>query len=90
MRNKSNNAKNRFAIISAAAITLLVMLLWFLIIKNEQGDETAKLNSTADDLKPLFLIFKDAKEGFNEIKESRQRAKANAVESRENGTSVIE
>lgn len=80
MRQKSDGEKNKLAIIFAASITLIIVLIWFLAIKNQKGDEVAKTNSMAENLKPLSLIFKNAKVEFKGLKENAKNYKATPID----------
>lgn len=66
--------KNKIAIICAAVLTALIVSVWFLALREPKIDAAVKENSTAESLKPLFMIFKGAKDEMGEIKAD---AKAN-------------
>ncbi len=75
-RQKSDGTKQKIAIIFAAVVTLIVVGFWFLLVKNKNTDDVAKTESAREDLKPLFMIFRGAKEEFKEIKTDIKTQKA--------------
>lgn len=90
MRSKSDATKNKLALILALTSTLIIVGVWTLVIKNSKTDEIVKENSTAEDLRPLSLIFQNAKSGINDIranakalKEEKEKAAAAAAASEE-------
>lgn len=68
VRSKPAGEKNKIALIVAGALTVLIVGIWFLAVRRESEVGDADANSTAEGLKPLFLIFKGAKEDIAEIK----------------------
>lgn len=77
MRQKSDGTKNKLAIIFAVAFTLLIVGIWILVLANRKQDETVKAKSTSEELKPLFMIFKNAKDGLGDVRENIKTYKAN-------------
>ncbi len=67
-RSLPSGQKNKVAVIAAAALTVLIVSIWFVARRGEMGDEAVKSRSTAESLKPLFMIFNGAKKDFKEIK----------------------
>lgn len=98
IRAKSPETKHKLAVGSALVITAMIVSVWMLAMGNSKTDEIAKENSTSEDLKPLFMIFKNAKEGFGDIKasaasykEERKKAKDAVVPTdMQGGQDVIE
>jgi len=68
LKQKPQDVRNRIAIISAMSITLLIVGIWFLVVKNSKTEEDVVERSTSEDLKPLMMIFGNAKESFNKVK----------------------
>lgn len=77
-RSMSTGDKNRIAIISAAVLTALIVGIWYLALRTPDIDASVKENSTAESLKPLFMIFKGAKEEMTEIKSDAKTYKQNS------------
>ncbi len=80
VRSMKTNEKNKIALLSAGLLTAIIVGVWFLALRDPKIDSTVKENSTAESLKPLFMIFKSAKE---EIKDIRSDARANKQKSDE-------
>ena len=80
LRTKSESTKQKIAFGAALGITLIILGGWFLGKKSARTDELVQEQSASEDLKPLFLIFQNAKEGFRNVKanvkEYRDNAKA--------------
>jgi len=60
--------RNKVAIIAAASITVIIVSIWLVVRRSETDDGAIRSRSTAEDLQPLFMIFKGAKKDFKEIK----------------------
>lgn len=89
-RNRPDSAKNKIAIIFAASVTLLIAGIWLLVIREKNVDQTVRADSTREDLKPLFMIFKSAKDDFKQIKSDIKSQKANAVDGPSSDSAVVE
>jgi hypothetical protein len=87
---KSDGTKNKIAIIFATSITLIIVGLWFLLIRQKDVDDTAKVESSRDDLKPLFMIFKGAKDDFTEIKTDIKEQKSSTQSADSTSDVVVE
>lgn len=70
LRQKPDDVKNRIAIITAVSVTLIIVLVWMLVLKNKNSDDDIKKRSMRDDLRPLMMIFGGAKEDLNKIREN--------------------
>jgi hypothetical protein len=70
LRQKPDDVKNRIAIITAVSVTLIIVLIWMLVLKNKNSDDDIKKRSMRDDLRPLMIIFGGAKEDLNKIREN--------------------
>lgn len=68
LKQKPQDVKNRIAIISAMSVTLLIVGVWLLVKQNTKTDEEILKRSGSEDLKPLMMIFGNAKESFNKVK----------------------
>lgn len=68
MRSQSDATKTKIAIAFAAVITLLIVGLWIMVMKSDKTADEAVTKSKSDELKPLFMIFKGAKEDWKTIK----------------------
>ncbi len=68
LKQKPSDVRNRIAIFSAMSATVIIVGIWFLVIKNGKTDEEVVKKSASEDLKPLMMIFGGAKEGFKEVK----------------------
>ncbi len=79
-RNGSKSFKNRLAIILAVSITLLIVGLWVLVLKNKNTTDEVKASSTSESLKPLFMIFQNAKLDFKNVKENFAELKSKGVD----------
>ncbi len=88
LRTKSDATKNKIAIGAALGFTLIIVGGWFLGMKNARTEEVVKEKSASEDLKPLFLIFKNAKEGIKNVKTNVEEYKANAKSSEEEPAEV--
>lgn len=60
--------RTKIALILSAALTALIVGVWLVALKGRGGDEAVRERSTAESLKPLFMIFRGAKEDIKEIK----------------------
>lgn len=80
LRSQSDSSKNKFAIIFAAAITLVIVGLWIMVLKNQKTDEVVVEKSKSNELKPLFMIFKNAKEDFANVKAESKAYKASSID----------
>ncbi len=79
-RSKSASEKNKIALITAAVLTALIVGIWYLALRDVPEDTAVKENSTAESLKPLFLIFKGAKEEMTEIRKDVKNYKEESKE----------
>ena len=70
LKEKPDDIKNRIAIFAAISVTVLIVGLWFLVIKNKGTPSEASNASMRDDLKPLLMIFNGAKDGLSEMKKT--------------------
>ncbi len=70
LRGKSDATKTRIALGSAAAVTALIIGVWFAAGSERPAEAVASSESAREDLKPLFMIFKNAKEGIGTLKAS--------------------
>ena len=68
LKQKPEDVKNRIAIFSAIVITLLIVGAWILVMKNQNTDKVVNERSAGETLKPLFMIFGNAKDGFGSLK----------------------
>lgn len=68
LKSKPEDVKNRIAIFSAIGLTALIVLVWIMVIKNNNTNEAVTKRSSGEDLKPLFMIFGNVKEGFGSLK----------------------
>jgi hypothetical protein len=82
-RLQSDSSKNKIALASAGIITLIIVGVWLLVIKNKKTEDEVVAKSKSQDLKPLFMIFNKAKSDFKDIKQNIESNKASAVESLE-------
>jgi hypothetical protein len=78
-RNSSDSTKNKLALIFAISITALIVGLWILVLKNKHTETQAKDNAREDNLKPLFMIFKDIGSDFKTFKSSEVDATSSPV-----------
>lgn len=67
-RSMPANDRIKIALIVSAALTALIVGVWLLALKGRADDEAIRERSTAESLKPLFMIFRGAKEDIKEIK----------------------
>lgn len=79
-RSQSDSSKNKIALIAAGIITALIVGTWILALKNQKTPDIAVAESKSSELKPLFMIFKGAKEDFYEIKENVKSNKASTAD----------
>ena len=79
-RGMSNGDKNKLSLILSASLTAVIVLVWFLALRAPKVDVVAEENSTAQSLKPLFMIFKGAKDEISEIKSEAQNYKKKSDE----------
>jgi hypothetical protein len=75
LKQKPQDVRNRIAIISAMSITLIIVGIWLLVVRNGKTDEDVVERSAREDLKPLMMIFGGAKENFQDVKENINSAK---------------
>lgn len=75
-RRQPQGTKMKLALGGAALLTLIIVGTWFVAIKKTKTPDTAVANSKSDDLKPLFLIFKNAKDSWHSIRQDAKAAKA--------------
>lgn len=67
-RSQSDSSKNKIALIAATIITAIIVGIWILVLQNRKTSDEVVAESKSNDLKPLFMIFKGAKEDFQDIK----------------------
>jgi hypothetical protein len=79
-RSQSDSSKNKIALVAAGIITALIVGTWILILKNQKTPDSAVAKSKSSELKPLFMIFKSAKEDFQDIKANAKANKASSVD----------
>ena len=79
-RGMSNGDKNKLSLILSASLTAVIVLVWFLALRAPKVDVVSEENSTAQSLKPLFMIFKGAKDEISEIKSEAQDYKKKSDE----------
>lgn len=84
LRTKPDSVKNRIAIFASTFFTVIVLAVWFFVFQKPKEEKIVKNNSDAEDFKPLFLIFKNAKDGFQDIKDNAQNYKANVADTIDN------
>lgn len=70
LKQKPLDVRNRIAIISAMSVTLLIVGIWLLVVKNGKTEKDVAERSAGEDLKPLMMIFGGAKEKFKDVKEN--------------------
>lgn len=80
VRGMSHADKNKISLILSAFITAVIVLIWFLALRAPKVDVVVEENSTAQSLKPLFMIFKGAKDEISEIKSEAQDYKKKSDE----------
>lgn len=68
LKNKPDDVRNRAAIFIAISLTVLIVGIWFMVVKNQKTEEEVKNRSVSEDIKPLMMIFGGAKEKFQEVK----------------------
>lgn len=89
-RLQSNSTKNKIALIFAAAITLLIVGLWLLVLQNRNTPDEIVADSKSSELKPLFMIFKNAKDDFKDIKTDIKTHKASTADAVPSNADVVE
>lgn len=77
LKQKPDDVKNRIAIFIAISVTVIIALLWMMVLRNQSTDDVVRQRSSGEDLKPLFMIFGNAKEAFDNIKEVRDKNNQN-------------
>lgn len=80
-RSGSYSDRNKLAIILAISITVVVVGIWFLVVKTKNVDDEFKDNAKNDSLKPLFMLFNKATKDFKDVKDNFTNFKSQAVES---------
>ncbi len=93
IRSKPDNVKKNFALLGAGLVTFLIVGTWMLVIKNEKTEKVVKERSVSEDIKPLVLIFKNAKEGISNMRQEAKGVmnfKANIIESVDNNSKTGE
>lgn len=90
MRTKSDAAKNKFALILAGSITLVIIGIWILVLQNQKTPDEVVTKSRSEDLKPLFMIFSKAKDDFKDIKTEIQANKASGADAGSPNDNMIE
>lgn len=70
LRQKPADVKNRIALIVAGSITILLVLIWMLVLKNQNQNDDIKKRSVGEDLRPLMMIFGGAKDDFSQMREN--------------------
>ncbi|MEZ4103326.1 MAG: hypothetical protein R3B55_02070 [Candidatus Paceibacterota bacterium] len=68
LRQKPEDVRNKFAIIFAMSLTLLIVGIWMLFLRSGKTEKDIVEKSTGEDLKPLMMIFGGAKDKFKELK----------------------
>lgn len=76
IRAQSDSSKNKIALVAAGIVTAIIVSTWLLVLRNQKTGDEIVAESKSDELKPLFMIFKGAKEDFKDIKENAKRSKA--------------
>ncbi|MCC7004370.1 hypothetical protein IT397_00400 [Candidatus Nomurabacteria bacterium] len=73
MRSQSKSTKFKIAIVGSGIITLIIVGFWMAVVNNDKKtDNVIEERSSSEDLKPLFLIFKNIKSGIKNIKSNTQ------------------
>ncbi len=75
LRQKPADVRNKIAIISAMSITLLIVGVWILVMRNGKTEEDVTRRSAGEDLKPLMMIFGGFKDGVADVKENINNTK---------------
>lgn len=78
----SQKEKTKVALIVSAALTALIVVIWFLALRGPSEDTVVKENSTAESLRPLFMIFKGAKDEMTEIRTDAKTYKKESDEAK--------
>lgn len=76
IRGQSDSSKNKIALIGAGIVTVIIVSVWILVLRNQKTDKEIVAESKSDELKPLFMIFKNAKEDFKDVKTNIKNNKA--------------
>lgn len=74
-RKQPQTTKMKLALMSAAVLTIVIVGTWLLAIKSAKTPEAVVTTSKSDQLKPLFMIFKNAKEGWQSLRHEAAAAK---------------
>ncbi len=82
LRQKSDASKNKIALIFAISVTAVIVGLWILVLKNERTPEEVVAKSKSSELKPLFMIFKSAKDDVKNVKTNIKTYKASSAEAK--------
>ncbi len=83
MRSKSDATKNKLAMVFAAGFTFVIVGIWVLTLQNGKTPVIVQEKSASEDLRPLRLIFQNAKDGFNDIKSNAKNYKASSADADE-------
>ncbi len=75
-RKQPQTTKMKLALMGAATLTVIIVGTWLLAIKSATTPEDIVTTSKSDQLKPLVMIFKNAKEGWQSIRHQAAAAKA--------------
>ena len=62
LKQKPEDVRNRIAIFTAISLTIIIVGLWLLVVRNKNTEEDVKERSMREDLKPLMMIFGKSKE----------------------------
>jgi uncharacterized membrane protein YozB (DUF420 family) len=74
LRAKPEKTKHKIALLTAFVVTVVIVGVYVLVTR-EKPKAVAGEQSTGEELKPLFQIFKKAKTDFKDIKEGAQNYK---------------
>ncbi len=89
-RSGTDGTKNKIAIFGAVTVTVIIVIIWLLVIKQKNTDRVVKTESAREDLRPLFMIFKSAKDNFSNIKTDIRTQKAEVIEASTTDEAVVE
>ena len=70
LKDKPEDVRNRAALFIAMSLTLVIVGIWLLVIKNKNTEESVSQRSVGEEIKPLMMIFGKAGTDFKEIKEN--------------------
>ncbi len=70
LKDKPEDVKNRAALFIAISLTLVIVGIWLLVIKNKNTDADVNEKSIGQEIKPLMMIFGKAGTEFKGIKEN--------------------